>query len=221
MVEKEVVNAALQEVANPKWAMTEQFFEVHRLKEENPIALVQLEDNDPQQRSTWRVYLNLEDVRYYFQIGLQRSDGGFSVVGCNSSEHAYVGLHIHSKALTPDQIEQKIALPASQKRYLGEPKFGRHSSKLRDEHFYSFESQAPQAWDFDKRLKKLLEDLLPRHQQLEEVRQSSICMINAAYYGWRSQMWGIHLDIDTVTMLNRLRIATDISLYAEGLEVRE
>ena len=222
MIEKAVIDAALQEVTNPKWGMTQQFFELHELRKENPIALVQSKKDDPEQKSTWRVYLNLEDVSYYFQISIQEEDNKLSVAGCNSSEHAYVSLHIFSRVLSPDKIEQKLLLPATQKRYLGEPKFENHSSRVRDEHFYAFESQAPKAWNFDNRLKKLLEDLLPKRQQLEEVHRSSIsCMISAAYYAWQSQMWGIHLDINTISMLNRLGIATDISLYAEGLELRE
>ena len=38
MTNEEIISAALQEVKNPQWAMTEQFFEIHDLEETDPVA---------------------------------------------------------------------------------------------------------------------------------------------------------------------------------------
>ena len=220
MTDQDVTAAALNEVKSPMWVMTEQFFEIHALKEADPVALVERVQDDLESNPAWRVYLNLENVHYYFQITLQSQRDSLRVIGCNSSEHASVRLNIFSDLDSPDQIGRALGLPASRKGYKGDLKFGPRSTKLRDDHFYSFEAQAPTAWDFEQKLKRLLETLLPKRQQLEGVCQrSTSCMINVAYYAWQSQMWGCHLSTDTISMLSSLGVALDIDLYAEGLEL--
>ena len=219
MTDQEITSAALQEVKSPTWAMTEQFFEIHALKEEDPIALIEYVQDETSSNPVWRVYLNLQDVHYYFQIGFESQQDSLRVVGCNSSEHASVRLNIHSNIDSPDRIEQTLELPASYKGYRGEhihPK----SLKVRDNHVYSFKAKAPNAWTFDRKLERLLDDLILVKQQLKEVHErSTSCIINVSYAAWQSQMWGCHLSVNTIQKLNSLDIALDIDLYAEGPEL--
>ena len=218
MTDQEIIFAALQEVRNPTWAMAEQFFEIHALEEEDPVALVENVQDDTSSNPIWRIYLNLKDVRYYFQFGFESQQGRLRVVGCNSSEYASVRLNIHSK-INPDHIEQALGLPASYKGYQGE-RIHPKSSKIRDNHVYSFKTDAPNAWTFDRKLERLLDNLVPTKQQLKEVRErSTSCTINVSYAAWQSQMWGCHLSINTIQKLNSLGIALDIDLYAEGPEL--
>ena len=188
-------------------------------KRQTPWHIYEDTRNDSEPNPTWRVYLNLEDVRYYFQIGFERQRGVLLVIGCNSSEHASVRLNIYSEIDFPDQIEQALGLPASFKGYQGK-RIHPKSSKIRDDHVYTFKAKAPDAWTFDRKLERLLDDLVPVRQQLREVHErSTSCMINVAYYAWQSQMWGCHLSVNTIQRLSSLGIALDIDVYAEGPEL--
>jgi len=43
--------------------------------------------------------------------------------------------------------------------------------------------------------------------------------IQVTYYGHKDEMWGIHLETQTVKKLSELELAIDVDLYAGGNDI--
>ena len=114
MNDRELIRAIFDEISNPTLGMTEQFFTVHKVKADNPVALIESgkQSFNEVERPWWNIYLNLEDVSYFWLMQVQESDGKIVPIGGNSSEYVKVYLIIASK----DRLYANAALPLWSRR---------------------------------------------------------------------------------------------------------
>lgn len=69
------------------------------------------------------------------------------------------------------------------------------------------------------KIKKLLALIYPEKERIKALAGETYICLNIAYYGYRGQMWGVHLDRDLITQLADLSIDLDLDLYARGDEL--
>ncbi len=219
MNEIEIIQAAIAEVANPTLAIVEQFFSVHELDSNNPIAHIDPPQiiTDDKQTSKWDVYMNLKDVDYVWIMYVKEHDSRAIPEFGVSSEYARVYLNIGSQNLTPKDIAERLDLPATRSNRIGENLFNGESPMQYKENRYYYEPDVPVAWDFGKKFKSLISDLSPHLENIREISQESLwCQVTVAYTGWQAQMWGCHFTSEDLDVLSSMGVSVDIDLYAEG-----
>lgn len=70
--------------------------------------------------------------------------------------------------------------------------------------------------EVENKLKSLVEFLHPMKDQLLLLAEIATTEVSIAYYGYKNEMWGIHLDPAVLQAVAQLKVSVDIDLYASG-----
>lgn len=74
--------------------------------------------------------------------------------------------------------------------------------------------------EVEDKIKTILELLKDRKQQVKELSKiADHVELSIGYFGYKDEMWGIHLDPDIVRELAELGVSIDIDLYASGSDL--
>lgn len=82
---------------------------------------------------------------------------------------------------------------------------------------FIYEPNPERADDFEDKLDKLLATLESLKENIIDLSRVVELQINIAYYGYKEQMWGWHLDLKTLKKLAELNIEVDFDIYPGGL----
>lgn len=211
---EEISKIAIEEILSPKFELTNQFLKVNK---------VLLEDGKPiiedifvnEEENTAEVYFPIIDESYYFVIYLDLKPA-LTVRFMNMSAGNSVQLFVSSESHSADELIDILGVNPTKKWSKGERR-----SKSKADIFYDFsgiifEPISKRTVEVEDKLKKLIELLMPYKDNVLKVSRLASAEVQIAYYGYKDQMWGIHLDTEIISKLAEFNLPVDIDLYASG-----
>lgn len=210
---EKVAAAALAEVNSPRLAITEQFFAVHRLAEKNPVADIWRDGRH------WYVSLRLHGEPYFWVAVVEQDTEGLRATWGYSIALANVYLAAYSETLTADQITAALSLEPYETRRKGDLKLGGRSPLRFDEHRWYYRPDCPEALGFERKLARLLEDLLSRSERYRALKDELRAVVSVSLHDYAGGPSGWHLDSETITRLNDLGLQLGVDLWVSGPEM--
>lgn len=199
---------ALSEVQSPRLGITKQFFAVHSLDEQSPVACTW------RSNERWLVHLHLKDERYYFVMLIEAGKEGLGVVGGYASAHARVYLALYSEHLSPEELTSALGLEPSDVRRKGDSlREGAHKFK---EHRWCVYPDCPKALEFETQLTFLFKKILPCLDKLQKLQSHLTGAVQVAYYEAACSPSGWNLDSEAVKWLHQFGLELDVDLYVGG-----
>ncbi len=204
---------ALSEARSPRLGITEQFFAVHCLDEESPVACTW------KVHERWLVHLRLKDERYFYVLVVIARGEGLGIAGGYASALARVYLALYSKELPPEEITLALGLQPSDIRRKGDsPRKGAHKFK---EHRWCVYPDCPKALEFEAQLSFLLKKILPCLDKLRFLQGKVYGLVQVAYYEAACSTSGWSLNQQAVEGLHKLGLELDVDLYVSGPQFLE
>lgn len=210
-LEKRIIACAIGEIENPEFAVTQQFFEVHKVLRDNtdvPVILkVFLEKND-----TALVYFPVQGERFYFVVDIQTQPDiqvRFTFAGANYCVYLSAG----SYELSAMEIEKMTTLVPTKSWSKGD----KWNNGTRPFTKVMFEP-TPGPGEFHDKLIKLLDYLesdIPGVTTLI-AKYNGYIQVAAMYHNGNSNLGGISLNPLLIKRMSVLNIGLDFDVYAEG-----
>lgn len=200
MIEETVREKAIQELLTPTWELTKQFLNTFDVEKDNGLPrIARIDTADSDGRVV--VYVPIKNERFYLAlyfdtiVQIELVD-----VGTEAGTDVYLWVYDSSKIIKDEFPYRPI--------------------QIGDKNFtYSLDSSEPD--DFEDKLNQLLDKLESDKIRFVEFSTKTHISLNIAYYGYKDQMWGIHLDKKTIKRLADLNIDFDFDIYAGGPDLKE
>ena len=193
----EIKHAAIQEILNPVFGTTQQFLQVFKVHTENDNPVIRRIKIDQSNKSA-TVYLPVQDetffVAIYFDIGNQ--------IKIRSVE-TEAGTSVYLSVGILNQIQSELPL--------------KPDKIYKDFKIYGIDIDEPD--DLESKITKLLDYLEPHKETILQISKANSVTINIQYFGYRDQMWGMHLDPVIMKRIIDLNAELDLDIYAEGKEL--
>lgn len=151
---EQAIELAVAELRRPRFALTEQFFAVHQIAEEDgrpAVAHVELDPDDGQAM----VYFRLEDESYFWVVRVDGDADPPEVAWGWPEDEIHVELLISGCELTLEEISERIGLVPTAERRQGE------GGPPAEENFWCFEVTPWKPACFEDKLTELLDFLRP------------------------------------------------------------
>ena len=199
---------ALEEVRRPKFAVTQQFFAVHRLSNA-PFAGVWTGAGIKE------IYLRLQDVRYYWVIKFFLTNNNYKIGAVFPSAHANVHFSIFSTTLKPNEISGILGLKCSKSWEIGSLYANGRKQHTNNAWFYN--PQISDYVDFERKLESILCDLPSKGMHM--LRGDCDLILHVGYYEYQGWPGGWHLSASALKMLADLDCEFDVDLYVDGRDM--
>ncbi len=193
----EIINVAIAEILNPTFGTTQQFLEVLRVQSNNSIPVVKHIKIDEINKEAI-VYFPVEGETFYIAIYLDTVKGP-KIRSVETEVGSSVYLSIGTAKvndlelpLTPDKVYDDFKI-------------------------YGIDIDQPDS--VESKIEKLLDYFEPFSDTIKKISENNYVTINVAYFGYRDQMWGLHLDTATMKRITDLNAELDLDIYAEGKEL--
>ncbi len=205
MKKQEIQEVAIAEVLNPTFALTRQFLAVNKIVfEENTPRIEDIIIKEEENRA--EVYFPIEGERYYFVVSIDlkphvsirsmdMSPGNSVYFLATSEEH--------------DLDELLVLMGVEPTKIWEKGKNIRHNG-------FEIQASVKRTGNVEDKLRTLVKLLLPYKTNIQELSTLVDVGIQIAYWGYKEQMWGIHLDVEILRDLGILNLSVDIDLYAGG-----
>jgi hypothetical protein len=202
---QEIQEVAIAEVLNPTFALTRQFLAVNKIVfEENTPRIEDIIIKEEENRA--EVYFPIEGERYYFVVSIDlkphvsirsmdMSPGNSVYFLATSEEH--------------DLDELLVLMGVEPTKIWEKGKNIRHNG-------FEIQASVKRTGNVEDKLRTLVKLLLPYKTNIQELSTLVDVGIQIAYWGYKEQMWGIHLDVEILRDLGILNLSVDIDLYAGG-----
>tara|TARA_R100000005_G_scaffold93692_1_gene69722 strand:+ start:1717 stop:2406 length:690 start_codon:yes stop_codon:yes gene_type:complete len=196
----EIKRLAIKELLNPSLELSIQFLSSLHLEAENGIPIIKRIDfDDPD--GIIVVYVPIKDELFYFALYFDSNEKNELVdIGTEAGSKVYLWVYDSEKI-------DKSGFPY-QPINVGNKSFT-----------YSLDNGDPD--NLEDKINLLLERLESRIDDFLKFSQQTHMSINVAYYGYKEQMWGLHLDKNTIRRLNDLNIDLDFDIYASGSDLKD
>ena len=205
MDEHIVQEIAIAEILRPALATTQQFLATNQivLKEQVPV----IEDVIlREEEQVAEVYFPIEGERYYF------------VVSVDLEPHVAprwtgmsAGNRVYFYAKSQEHPCQELVAVAGIK-----PTRTWEKGKQKKHHGFEVQLCSKETGNVEDKLQTLIRLLLPSIANIRALSALAHVGINVAYWGYKGQMWGIHLGTDIIQGLAALNLSVDVDLYAGG-----
>ncbi|MDB5054630.1 MAG: hypothetical protein JWM44_2680 [Bacilli bacterium] len=217
MIENQIKEIALNEILTPTFELTRQYLKV------NPLVFI---DGNPMiedividfESKTAEVYFPILDEEFYFVIYLD-IEPEISIRIMNMSAGSRVYFSISSKTLNYEEIVKDFTFQPTRSWKKGELIPRRNIEKYYEASGFMFEPNSKKTGEVEKKVKYLLQLLHPFQNEMNKFEDDTIFEIQVCYYGYKEQMWGIHLEKDILKRLCELNLSLDIDLYASGADL--
>lgn len=212
---EEAVRVALDEVAQQRLGVTEQFFQVHKLRDQDgldPVVGVERGKN------YWRVYLHIQDEPYFWVVGVRERAEGLTAEWGYASGRARVYLSIASRDLSIEEITSIAGLEPTRVCRKGEPHRILGKGLYPETHFY-YEPALPDFTPFDTRLDNLLTTLRPHASGIASLAEQCTIGIQVTFNGYRDGNNGLHLDLAAIAAMTELKATFDYEVHLYGPEL--
>ncbi|MDO3412205.1 DUF4279 domain-containing protein [Saccharibacillus sp. CPCC 101409] len=218
--------AARNEIEERSFALTRQLLDNQPLERENGVPLVTgiILDEDS---GSAAVYFPVQNEYYFFVVYLD-TEPEIKPRFMGMSPGTSVYCELSSETVDLDDLKRLLPIEPDRQRQKGSPRPIRSSASTgRTPPPYTFsalfvEPDKRRYADAEAKLESLL-DLLERHAghlPLPDALDVD-AFIEIAYYGYKEEMNGIHLDAKTMRRLAALGLELDIDLYAGGPDLAE
>jgi len=214
-LKNELIKKAISEIEKPTSGTTEQYLEVHNVEMENgkpKVERVDLENFD----DVNIVYFSIHDEPFFLTVHFGKEDNEILGVGTESGNQVY--LTATSENLTFKQLSELTKLngitgwSVNDKRKIGKGKY--NFSRL------SFEPIKSRAYDLETKLKLLLTELEKDRNGIKSLTENANAIISIHNQIYISGNKGIHLDMETIGRLDKLKLGIDIDQYVFGNKLR-
>lgn len=208
-----LIAAAIAEIEQPTFGVTEQFLEIHSVSysDGNPKVVGVIVFDDEKKAI---VYFAVEKEKFYLAIYLDTTPA-LQVSWVGTEDYYRVCFQAYSEALTLQELSALTALKPTGGHTKGDQrKFGGGRYPGSSLEFYL--NPAPNT--FESKLEELLmfleQDALGI-RVLADCTESCIAVI-AIFHNGNTMLGGVHLDRDVIKRLAALNLEIDFDLYAEG-----
>jgi len=195
----EIEEVAIAEILNPSFATTQQILQDHSIQYKDGKPVISRVDTENGNDSTV-VYFNIIgelfhlavyiDTYPFIQIRSVEIEAGSKVYLWIEKPHNNANINLH---FIPTRISPKG---------------------------FEFGPNKDDADNPQHKISKLLDIIFRDKEKIKEIGSKTYVCLNVAYYGYKNQMWGIHLGTEVLKKLAFLNIDLDVDLYACGKEVQ-
>ncbi|MGZ3616931.1 MAG: DUF4279 domain-containing protein [Ktedonobacteraceae bacterium] len=157
-----------------------------------------------EEEQTAEVYFPIEGERYYFVVYIDlEPQVALRWTGMSAGNRVY--FYAKSKAL---QLEELVAMAGV------EPTRTWERGKPIRHHGFEVRPSPRETGNVEDKLHTIIGLLLPYTTNIHALFALADVGINIAYWGYKDQMWGIHLGTDVIKGLAALNLSVDVDLYA-------
>ena len=211
--EQAIRNVALQEILSPTFELTKQFLAVNNIVFRENMPYIEDVILDTQENLA-RVYFPIEGEQYYLVISITPGPQAIvSMIAMSPGNRVYFAakseVHSLEELLALTSVKPTKTWRKGEKR----GKSPRHSG-------FEVRPFEKETGGVEDKLHVLLDILLPFKSALRSLSTLASIGIYVVYYGYQGQMWGIHLDEETIRKLAELNLSVDFDLYASGPELK-
>ncbi len=206
------IQAATEEILNPRFEITTQYLDVCELEYEDgkpKVARVNYNYFD----EMVAVYFKVKDDNYFIGVHLTKSPKvEVNFIWTESAHKVY--LTATSKEKCFRELASYIKLQPLEGWSVGE----RERFKGKDNDFtrLSYEPIKNEAYSLEEKLELLLLDLEKDKDGVIELANNSDAIISVCRYQYVSGNAGVHFDLKTINRLRKLNIGIDIDTYIVG-----
>ncbi|OWR29835.1 hypothetical protein CDO73_12165 [Saccharibacillus sp. O23] len=219
MIIEEIRRAVLDEIAVPRFELTKQYLSVNTLVVKE--GLPQIEQIDICEREqTAEVYFPIVGEDYYFVIYLDLAPKvSVRFMGMEAGSRVYFSAS--SSVIDLEELIQDLDRQPTETWQKGTRIPNRRAERFYEDSGFTYEINGSNSGTADQKIAQLIDMLdglsLDRVLNSQDIHRE----IQVVYYGYKDQMWGIHLEPDTLMKLAKLNAHIDIDLYASGPDLPE
>lgn len=211
---KDIKDTAMNEVLNPAFELTKQYLANNKLIYKDEVPVIEDVILKKQEKKAL-VYFPIYEEDFYLVIVI---DLEHKIETCfmNMSAGNLVKLFVASYEYNLQELLNVIDIKPTKQWMKGE-KLGRNG-----QHKHSGFIYAPvdkKTGEVEDKLELLVNELLPRREMILKLLEIADVEIQVAYYGYKDEMWGIHLEKDLIKKISVLNISIDIDLYTGGKDL--
>ncbi|MDB5052821.1 MAG: hypothetical protein JWM44_871 [Bacilli bacterium] len=217
MIENQIKEIALSEIINPTYELTKQYLKVNPLVFTEGYPVIEDIIIDFESKIA-EVYFPILNEKYYFVIYLDiEPDVSIRIMNMSAGNRVYFS--ISSETLSYDEIVEDFILQQTRSWKKGELIPRRDVERYYEESGFMFEPNPKRTGEVEKKVEHLLKLLYPFQNKMNKFENDAIMEIQVSYYGYKEQMWGIHLKKELLKQLSNLNLTLDIDLYASGADL--
>ena len=209
-----IVAAAVAEISEPIFGVTEQFLKVHSValkRGHAQVADILRFDED----SRAIVYFAVEGEKFYLALSVSTAEPEPAVVWVWIEEWNRISFQIKSESLNSEQLLALTSLKPTDHWNKGDQR--RFGGALRKQSAIEFEPH-PGPGDFETRLKNLLSFLEQDPIGILTLvdQADGYLRIISVFHNANTMLGGLHLDKECIQRVAALNLEIDFDLYAEG-----
>lgn len=194
---QEIQNVAIGEILNPSFTVTRQYLEVLTIRRENSVPVIAHISIDATNKEAI-VYFPVEGENFFIAVYVDLQEAvTVRWVETEAGSSVYLSIGISNGI--------DFSLPVEPDRV------------YKDCKIYGVNIDQPGR--LEDKIEKLLNYVYPYKDAICKAGETGVVSINIAYYGYRNQMWGLHLSPTTMMRIAALNAELDLDIYAEGKEL--
>ncbi len=214
---KQYINKAINEIINPKFALTKQYLAVNEVVFEDGKPKVEDVDLDFSEDLV-AVYFQIKNQEYFLQINVTKASK--SKVNFVQIENGYTAyLTATSETLTFDELSKMLNI----NNVTGWSK-GDSRKNFKSKYEFSrlvFNFSTNKGYSFEKLLNALLTELEKHSENIIQLTEKTETYISICKYQYISGNAGFHFDKETIKRLSKLNLSLDIDTYIVGNPIRD
>ena len=199
MTLEEIGKIAISEILFPTFNLTKQFLMVNKvlLEKEVPViadVIVKEEEN------TAEVYFPIIDESYFFVVYLELEPiPAVRFMGMSAGNS--VKLFVLSENHTADELINILGINPTKKWSKGEKRAKSNADIFYDFSGLIFEPTVKRTVEVEDKLRKIIDFLNLYKEKVLKLTEVASVEVQIVYYGYKDQMWGIHLDSGIISKL--------------------
>ncbi|MEI6222681.1 MAG: DUF4279 domain-containing protein [bacterium] len=213
---KSLIQIAVDEVIQQNFRTTQQYLKVHSLVKTNEIPQISRIDTDKND-GTVIVYFSLVNYDYYLSVWINTTPKlEIRSVSIEAGNQVY--LSVTSEGATLQEILNTTTIKPTKKWNNGDTIVGKRKYRTSGIIFEPFPEKADELED---KVEKLIKELYPHKNELTKLSEISELCIKIKYLGYKNEMWGWHINNETLTKISELSSSIDFDIYAKGPDLQE
>ena len=215
-IQQQIIDAAIREIESPKWAVTEQFLQIHKVVYDGSRPKVARIDTDKGD-GTSIVYFPIEEQNFHLAVYVS-TQPEITVAAVHVEPYNCLRFCAFSEKLTLNELASFTSLKYDDNRSynIGDRKiegspFSHRQSRI------SFEPN-PEPDEFEDKLESLLDFLEQDINGISALVDKANGYIQVAifFHNGNTMLGGPHINKDLIKRMSALSLGIDFDLYAGG-----
>ncbi len=213
---EKIKDIAISEVKYPTWSLTKQFLYVNKVVCNDGVPVIA--DITFSEEDVANVWFPIVGESYYFVTYVDcKPSPELRFVGISAGNR--VCLVVVSDDSSSDELTgtlQGVEFSSTWRK--GEIKREtKRGNILWENSGFEIEPYPKTSGEVEDKVRAIINLLKDQKQQMTELtKKADHVELSIAYFGYKDQMWGIHLEPEVVRELGELGVSMDIDLYASG-----